>query len=518
MKIKKTILLFFVLFITILVFNKTVEAGLTGACETTTNCEGLILFSISHLDNAHASIFPGAYNYKICCPGESISNDCNSDISSVALRLSSQINANVETNENNNYDLKVCLSTSSEVDCEYSNSVCDENEDYYCVAKISSETNAHIGSCESSYPISVCCKASSLSECGDGNLDQGENWFSCPADAGCKAGESPLIVDENFVCITPINVTSNCGNGVFEEGETCKTCSQDIPAGFCSTCTNNQQCDSGESCLCGECSGQQDGCILGDVCNEQGICVVDLNDKQCTRDQTAKAQDPECCEITKANWALSRATTNSLVELIVEGNEYCENRIVNFEVFEQEPGDDQEVPPDPISRTIVNRKAESTWSVVNIDDGFFQGQPEFYFIVHSAISSLKSDLLEIITCEENDRDCDGIKDDNDKCPDTPLSEIENVDSFGCAPGESSCVEEWDCTNAEWTECNEEGYRIRDITKCNYSGNKILCESKFKPTDRQSCLVEEAFPIFSTSNIIFTLLILITYYFIIIKRK
>jgi hypothetical protein len=359
-------------------------------------------------------------------------------------------------------------------------------------------------------------------ECGDGNLDQSENCNTCPDDAGCNVGEACLNVADNFDCVG-VTGPSVCGNGKLELGETCKTCSQDLPSGFCENlCIINNQCDEAENCLCGECNGQQGSCIQGDVCNEQGVCEVSTNDGQCTRDTTAKTQDPECCEITKANWALSRATTNSLVELIVEGNEYCENRIVNFEVFEQEPGDDQEVPPDPISRTIVNKKAESIWSVVNIDDGFFQGQPEFYFIAHSAISSLKSNLLEIITCEENDRDCDGIKDDNDKCPDTPLNEIENVAKTGtekgCAPGESSCVAEWDCTNAKWTECNEEGYRTRDITKCTYSGNKILCESKFKPSNRQSCLVEESFPVFTISNLIFTLLILLSYYFVVFRKN
>jgi|GEM_PF-6319621 hypothetical protein len=354
-------------------------------------------------------------------------------------------------------------------------------------------------------------------ECGDGNLDQTESCFTCPADAGCNIGEACLNVADNWACVG-LSGPSICGNGQLELGETCKTCAQDLPSGFCDVCINNNVCDVGENCLCGECNGQQGSCIQGNVCNEQGVCIVDPNDQQCTRDLTAKAQDPECCEITKANWALGRATTNSLVELIVEGNEYCENRIVNFEVFEDEVGDDLYVPPDPISRTIVNQKAESTWSVANVDDGFFQGQPEFYFIVNSAISSLKSNLLEIITCGENDADCDGVKDENDKCPDTPLGEIENVDSSGCAPGEASCVAEWDCTNVEWTECNEEGYRTRDINKCVYSGNNLLCESKFKPSTRQSCLVEEAFPIFTTSSLIFTLLILLSYYFIILRKK
>ncbi|MBI2667748.1 hypothetical protein HYX17_03165 [Candidatus Woesearchaeota archaeon] len=313
--------------------------------------------------------------------------------------------------------------------------------------------------------------------------------------------------------------SAKCGNGILELGETCKTCSQDLPSGFCDNCKNNNICDTGENCLCGECTNLQGSCIKGNVCNIQGVCIPNPNDGLCTNDKSAKKYDPECCSIIKANWLTNIATTNSLVDLSVEGDEYCEGRQVNFKVYEDDlAGQDDYVSPDPQSKIFSNKKAKSSWSIVNVDDGLLQGEPEFYFNASSGISSKTSNLLNVIACGEDDSDCDGVKNENDKCPDTPLEEINNVDEFGCAPGESSCVAEWDCTNALWTECNEQGYRTRDINKCTYTGNNLLCESKYRPLARQSCLIEESFPVFTFSNLIITILILLTYYIIFRIKK
>lgn len=359
----------------------------------------------------------------------------------------------------------------------------------------------------------------SIIECGDDNIDQGENCFSCPDDSGCFKSQTCLNVANDWDCVN-LNEIGTCGNGKLELGETCVSCPSDLPVGFCSNfCNIDGKCGIGENCLCGECNGNQGSCIKGNMCNQQGVCEVDPNDGLCTNDQSARLDDPECCNIVNAYWKTKIATTNSLVNLIAEGNEYCENRSVSFKVYEDELiGNDNYAPPDPETKIFKDKKAESLWSVINVDDGLLQGNPEFYFIANSSISSKKSDLLDIIKCQENDKDCDGVLDDIDKCPDTPLEEINNVDEFGCAPGELSCVAEWDCTNALWSECNEEGYRTRDINKCIYEGNNLLCESKYKPLSRQACLIEEAFPVFTSSNLIITILIILSYYVVFRIRK
>ena len=385
------------------------------------------------------------------------------------------------------------------------------NPEYYFIASSQFDTQT------SSAPLLIVSEG--VVECGDGNLDLGETCFSCPNDAGCNNNQTCLNQNDTWQCVIP-GANPVCGNKILEIGETCLSCSQDLPTGFCQNiCNNNGVCDIGETCLCGECLGEQSTCIIGNVCNQQGLCSIGIDDGLCTGDEDAKNDDPECCNVISANWNTNIAPANSLVKLIVQGNEFCQGRDVSFSVFEDEIGSDTYVPPDPSSKTFNNEsKAESEWTVANLDDGFFQDQAEFYFNASSGISSMISGLLETIICEEDDSDCDGVKDIDDKCPDTPIEEIKNVDSTGCAQGEASCVIEWDCSNTVWSECNEQGYRTRDITKCTYNGNNEICRTKFKPLEQQPCLVDESFPVFTTYNIILSLLFITMYYFLSLKIK
>ncbi len=131
-------------------------------CNVKNSCSAseIEVIGLSARTNAHASLAPSSYLYKTCCY-----DTLNTTLSNTAgvsiLNLSSQTNAHVQkTSETNNYPYRVALSsTNTQLTCSY-NPTCTQNQT--CLVKISSNTNAHISDCTSSYPISVCCESTSL--------------------------------------------------------------------------------------------------------------------------------------------------------------------------------------------------------------------------------------------------------------------------------------------------------------------------------------------------------------------
>jgi len=126
------------------------------------------ILRISDTDNAHAEL-PNRhlYNYHVCCQGNELGTACEGEYDTF-LKLSSFTNAHVEKKSQQYYNTySACLSTvygagarPSTISCSYviSPEGCSSLGSLYtCLASISDNTNAHIGNCNNSYPIRVCC-------------------------------------------------------------------------------------------------------------------------------------------------------------------------------------------------------------------------------------------------------------------------------------------------------------------------------------------------------------------------
>jgi len=120
------------------------------------------LLKMSGTDNAHAGYFgSSSYSNIICCKqaGAVLSASCSGTRYSnydIFLNLSDTDNAHVEENWHSNYSWPACLhSDIGGIVCAYGGATCPGAST--CLAKISGDTNAHIGDCSSSYATSVCC-------------------------------------------------------------------------------------------------------------------------------------------------------------------------------------------------------------------------------------------------------------------------------------------------------------------------------------------------------------------------
>ncbi|MBI2543415.1 MAG: hypothetical protein HYW24_04485 [Candidatus Aenigmarchaeota archaeon] len=166
MKDLKVFGFYLVLLLTTLVFAKDSSAVLSCSIESVDTCTDpgeTIVFKMSSTSNAHAQLpAQTGYNYAVCCSGvDSLDNSCSAPNNLAVLRLSSPTNAHAQQNTYTTYQNPVCLSapTGTGLACNYVRGSCAEG--YACLASISSETNAHVGSCSSLYPIKVCCQVAS---------------------------------------------------------------------------------------------------------------------------------------------------------------------------------------------------------------------------------------------------------------------------------------------------------------------------------------------------------------------
>lgn len=117
---------------------------------------------ISSFINAHTEL-PSLSNYdfKVCCMGTNLDNDCNAGDATPFLVLSSQTNAHVEQVGLGLYTENVCLSGNS-ITCGYATApqTCtDLNYNAECIVSMSGNTNAHVSNCTGvgSYNTRVCC-------------------------------------------------------------------------------------------------------------------------------------------------------------------------------------------------------------------------------------------------------------------------------------------------------------------------------------------------------------------------
>ncbi len=153
----------------LILLTPIVTASLNCTIQNST-CDGIIVYHMSNLTNAHAEQENESnYDYNVCCKetegltvffgicGESIIN------------LSSSTDAHVEQSNETDYPFSVCLkSLTGTLTCNYQTSACEEA----CLGTIStnitgSHTNLHIADCVTDpYETYICCNYSTSSEGG----------------------------------------------------------------------------------------------------------------------------------------------------------------------------------------------------------------------------------------------------------------------------------------------------------------------------------------------------------------
>ena len=304
-----------------------------------------------------------------------------------------------------------------------------------------------------------------------------------------------------------------CGNGVALPGQEC-------PGTYCNA---NSLCESGESCLCTDCTGKTDSCVSGNACSNSFMCGCSTqSDGVCTSDVNCAESDPDCCSLRSAKWVPSCKVGNGYnVALEARADTSCNGKLVNFEIWEEDLTSDDMVDAVIVPVEVRGGKAQGSWAaeyraICGGGSCETAGNPTYYFNAKSGLGIVKSSdpLLEVKPCELNDVDCDGILDDADLCitsdPCVP------PDQQGCGAGQSSCVVQWDCTNAIWGECNEDTGKItRDTNLCTFTGSDQSCNTVLTrstiPNER-NCLVEEAFPVFNWLNVVMVVILLVGYYF------
>ncbi|MBU0757106.1 MAG: S8 family serine peptidase [Nanoarchaeota archaeon] len=149
----------------------------------------------------------------------------------------------------------------------------------------------------------------------------------------------------DLVCNYVSKLCSSCGNGILDNGETCRNCAEDAGCynglvcqtdGTCGTdypgvCNLDTSCDEDESCDCSDCDGEQDGCISGDICyyDDSGVeldakCACnEISDAFCSLDPYCGYLDPDCSGCREGTALCMDGTCSSDCETTDEGWAGC---------------------------------------------------------------------------------------------------------------------------------------------------------------------------------------------------
>ncbi|MDP1694344.1 MAG: hypothetical protein Q8L34_02275 [Candidatus Woesearchaeota archaeon] len=487
-----------------------------------------ILFRVSGPGNAHAALANQApYTYSVCWDGQgATSRQCNAAGTNVVLRLSAETNAHVEKKEFTAYQQRACFgnitcSTQPQGQCS------TLGPTWRCVASLSAETNAHVSDC-GVYSVDLCCSDGSTSGGGlyrpdtdnDGVFDIGlGSLVNTPCD--------PRIHSNLLQC-----------------------------ADNCRTTVNPDQLDT-------------DGDGAGDVCDLfiNDSCSILVADDNCPYRQQ--------CSNLAASWSRTSALEGESVGLTVTGSTDCQGKIAHFQVFDRDNNNLVLSSPQPATfANGTSATASSTWITEYFLNGsnhyYFQvtvtgGSSQVQTASpQNALLTVQSRPAAqcgngIVEGSNNERCDDGNIQNGDGCSSTCRREINTngqscedhplcrgvpatfmvcqsdlTQSYFCLTGPSGCKvlsNPLPCSNANGVQtlCDRGAFTCRSPT-CIYNrplspcvggqqtrsctvtsgGNHCNCES---PTT-ETCVSSqegENFPVFTLSNFLLTIVLLIIFY-------
>jgi len=126
-----------------------------------------------HLDN-RTGWYPPRGGYTLCCnsTGANITSNCTTPRAAVIAKAYDPSNTHMEFNYLNNYQYDMCISSPTAFyNCTVRNSTCTARET--CMFSFSSDTNAHIGTCDT-YETHVCCRDDDMDHDEYSDYDRGE--------------------------------------------------------------------------------------------------------------------------------------------------------------------------------------------------------------------------------------------------------------------------------------------------------------------------------------------------------
>jgi len=307
------------------------------------NCDdSQTIFKISSTTNAHAELWDQInYQTKICW-STSGTHECTGN--NLILRLSSQINAHAQTKDyiGTPYSIDVCFGDLECISTEAG--ICDS--DYTEIARLSSETNAHV-SLDGSYTTLICCKGTGQQPTcdDDGTCDHGETNTNCPNDCPIVCGDGTCDSTETLD-ICPEDCY--CGNNYIDPGEVCDgtdlgrliglTC-EDLE--FTSNPTQQLICSSNclglDTSVCSDCNSPEAVQVCADINSGRLDCtsitanwIGDLTcDSSCNvlfDDCRPRTEDDECnlpCNADDDCPAIDPSLANEWEYRCDAGNDCC---------------------------------------------------------------------------------------------------------------------------------------------------------------------------------------------------
>ena len=257
---RRFIFTLFIIFIAVVPFAYSLQPKADIIPASSCSGENTIL-KLSNETNAHAALYDGTnYDYALCY-GSSGIHTCTG--SNIVLRLSSETNAHAEVfSESSIYEFKACF---GELSCGYvsyfggiSGGCLGESK---CLAKLSSLRNAHISSCDSNYPIVICCN---------------EGGVPPPTAAGPTGGGTPgtLVPTVPSDSITADSPDPD-GDGITNDQD-----GDDNGDGVSDVDEDHESCSSLAGVLCeGECGVSS---YFSSRSTEINCCVSDTGGATCT--------------------------------------------------------------------------------------------------------------------------------------------------------------------------------------------------------------------------------------------
>lgn len=222
-------------------------------------------------------------------------------------------------------------------------------------------------------------------------------------------------------------------------------------------------------------------------------------------------------------WEKTCGGNGQSINMIVEGNEFCNGREVELSVYQRyEAGYFEEVLDLGETETFIEKIGKVNFSDADVAFGTWNisvDASDNYFFKANMLNvkySSELSLLNISDCT-GDQDCDGVEDVDDggnikdQCPDSLCNDL--VDANGCSAGQASCIAQWDCSMIEWSECDEtNNLMTRNIDQCIKPTDPACLGPGMVPPSSKVCLKQSPFPIYDSIGLIISLLIISGFYF------